>query len=70
MILALRLRLVILLSRNRYEFLMYLPQELSGGPRAEDLLASLRSGPPAPVQKSQDLVTGKGSGHHFSFTQT
>ncbi|KIM44731.1 hypothetical protein M413DRAFT_442684 [Hebeloma cylindrosporum] len=30
--------------------------ELSGGPRAEDILSSLRSGPPAPVQKSQDVI--------------
>ncbi|KII87360.1 hypothetical protein PLICRDRAFT_163429 [Plicaturopsis crispa FD-325 SS-3] len=32
-------------------------EELSGGPRAEDLLASLRSGPSIPVQKSQDVIT-------------
>ncbi|EIW79380.1 apses-domain-containing protein [Coniophora puteana RWD-64-598 SS2] len=32
-------------------------EELSGGPRAEDLLASLRSGPSAPVQKSQDIIS-------------
>ncbi|KAG9313054.1 apses-domain-containing protein [Chiua virens] len=31
-------------------------EELSGGPRAEDLLASLRTGPSAPVQKSQDII--------------
>ncbi|KAH9479381.1 Start control protein cdc10 [Psilocybe cubensis] len=31
-------------------------EELSGGPRAEDLLASLRSGPPPTVQKSQDVI--------------
>jgi len=31
-------------------------EELSGGPRAEDILASLRSGPPIPVQKSQDMI--------------
>ncbi|KAF9038428.1 transcription factor [Panaeolus papilionaceus] len=31
-------------------------EELSGGPRAEDILSSLRSGPPAPVQKSQDVI--------------
>ncbi|KAF8966305.1 transcription factor [Flammula alnicola] len=31
-------------------------EELSGGPRAEDILYSLRSGPPAPVQKSQDVI--------------
>ncbi|KAG6860881.1 hypothetical protein C0995_006436 [Termitomyces sp. Mi166 len=31
-------------------------EELSGGPRAEDLLATLRTGPPAPVQKSQDVI--------------
>ncbi|KAH9983890.1 hypothetical protein BJV74DRAFT_848944 [Russula compacta] len=30
--------------------------ELGGGPRVEDLIASLRSGPSAPVQKSQDVV--------------
>ena len=33
-------------------------QELSGGPRVEDILASLRTGPPAPVQKSQDIIAG------------
>jgi hypothetical protein len=31
-------------------------EELGGGPRVEDLIASLRSGPSAPVQKSQDVV--------------
>ncbi|KAK2463516.1 hypothetical protein APHAL10511_004267 [Amanita phalloides] len=31
-------------------------EELSGGPRGEDLLASLRSGPSAPIKKSQDVV--------------
>ncbi|KAG6813885.1 hypothetical protein H0H92_006292 [Tricholoma furcatifolium] len=31
-------------------------EELSGGPRAEDLLSNLRTGPPAPVQKSQDVI--------------
>ncbi|GLB41922.1 putative ankyrin repeats [Lyophyllum shimeji] len=31
-------------------------EELSGGPRAEDILASLRTGPPVPVQKSQDVI--------------
>ncbi|KAF8634582.1 hypothetical protein AX17_004171 [Amanita inopinata Kibby_2008] len=31
-------------------------EELSSGPRAEDLLTSLRSGPSAPVQKSQDVI--------------
>ncbi|PPQ98248.1 hypothetical protein CVT26_003419 [Gymnopilus dilepis] len=31
-------------------------EELSGGPRAEDILASLRSGPPPTVQKSQDVI--------------
>ncbi|KAF5383691.1 hypothetical protein D9615_003627 [Tricholomella constricta] len=31
-------------------------EELSGGPRAEDILANLRTGPPAPVQKSQDVI--------------
>ncbi|KAL4065852.1 hypothetical protein V8B97DRAFT_2021001 [Scleroderma yunnanense] len=32
-------------------------EELSGGPRAEDILSSLRSGPSAPIQKSQDIIT-------------
>ncbi|KAI6041282.1 apses-domain-containing protein [Pisolithus marmoratus] len=32
-------------------------EELSGGPRAEDLLSSLRPGPLAPVQKSQDIIS-------------
>ncbi|KAF8159447.1 transcription factor [Crassisporium funariophilum] len=31
-------------------------EELSGGPRAEDILSNFRSGPPAPVQKSQDVI--------------
>ncbi|KAF8074853.1 transcription factor [Lyophyllum atratum] len=31
-------------------------EELSGGPRAEDILANLRTGPPIPVQKSQDVI--------------
>ncbi|KAF5316571.1 hypothetical protein D9619_006461 [Psilocybe cf. subviscida] len=31
-------------------------EELSGGPRAEDLLSSLRSGPLGPVQKSQEVI--------------
>lgn len=31
-------------------------EELSGGPRAEDILSTLRSGPPVPVQKSQDVI--------------
>ncbi|EIM86636.1 uncharacterized protein STEHIDRAFT_79173 [Stereum hirsutum FP-91666 SS1] len=31
-------------------------EELGGGPRVEDLIASLRSGPSAPVQKSQDVI--------------
>ncbi|KAH9995486.1 hypothetical protein BJV77DRAFT_1066214 [Russula vinacea] len=31
-------------------------EELGGGPRVEDLIASLRSGPLAPVQKSQDVI--------------
>ncbi|PFH51766.1 hypothetical protein AMATHDRAFT_141694 [Amanita thiersii Skay4041] len=31
-------------------------EEFSGGPRAEDLLSSLRSGPSAPLQKSQDVI--------------
>ncbi|KAF9810449.1 hypothetical protein IEO21_06919 [Rhodonia placenta] len=31
-------------------------EELGGGPRAEDLLSSLRSGPSAPVLKSQDVL--------------
>ncbi|XP_006461892.1 hypothetical protein AGABI2DRAFT_71368 [Agaricus bisporus var. bisporus H97] len=30
-------------------------EELSAGSKAEDILSSLRSGPPAPVQKSQDF---------------
>lgn len=34
-------------------------QELGGGPRVEDLIASLRSGPSAPVQKSQDVIAGE-----------
>ena len=34
-------------------------QELSGGPRPEDILSSIRSGPTAPVQKSQDVVAGQ-----------
>jgi hypothetical protein len=33
-------------------------QELGGGPRVEDLIASLRTGPSAPVQKSQDVIAG------------
>ncbi|KAF9565833.1 apses-domain-containing protein [Agrocybe pediades] len=31
-------------------------EALSGGPRAEDLLSTLRSGPSLPVQKSQDVI--------------
>ncbi|KAF8730068.1 hypothetical protein AX14_005681 [Amanita brunnescens Koide BX004] len=31
-------------------------EELSGGPRGEDLLSSLRSGPSAPIKKSQDVI--------------
>lgn len=31
-------------------------EELNGGPRAEDILSSLRSGPSAPIQKSQDII--------------
>ncbi|OBZ73644.1 Start control protein cdc10 [Grifola frondosa] len=31
-------------------------EELGSGPRAEDILSSLRSGPSAPVQKSQDVI--------------
>ncbi|KAH9965026.1 hypothetical protein BGW80DRAFT_1346019 [Lactifluus volemus] len=31
-------------------------EELGGGPRVEDIIASLRSGPSAPVQKSQDVI--------------
>lgn len=31
-------------------------EELSSGPRGEDLLASLRSGPSAPIKKSQDVI--------------
>ena len=34
-------------------------QELNGGPRAEDVLTSLRTGPSAPVQKSQDIIAGR-----------
>lgn len=33
-------------------------QELGGGLRADDILMSLRSGPSAPVQKSQDVLAG------------
>jgi len=36
--------------------LWYPSQELSGGPRAEDLLATLRSAPPPPVQKSNEII--------------
>jgi regulatory protein SWI6 len=37
----------------------YMPvQELGGGPRADDILASLRTVPSAPVQKSQDVMAG------------
>ncbi|TDL23601.1 hypothetical protein BD410DRAFT_768110 [Rickenella mellea] len=32
------------------------PEELAGGPRAEDLLSSLRTGPSIPAQKSQDVI--------------
>ncbi|KAI0305819.1 hypothetical protein B0F90DRAFT_1693739 [Multifurca ochricompacta] len=32
-------------------------EELGGGPRVEDLIASLRTGPSAPVQKSQDVIS-------------
>ncbi|KAF9779138.1 apses-domain-containing protein [Thelephora terrestris] len=32
-------------------------EELSGGPRAEDLLASLRSAPSPPVQKSNEIIS-------------
>jgi len=35
------------------------PQELTGGPRPEDILSSIRSGPTAPVQKSQDVIVGQ-----------
>ncbi|KAK7061014.1 transcriptional regulator swi6 [Paramarasmius palmivorus] len=31
-------------------------EELSGGPKAEDIVAMLRSAPSAPVQKSQDVI--------------
>ncbi|KAF9530420.1 transcription factor [Crepidotus variabilis] len=31
-------------------------EELSGGPRVEDILSSLRTGPPPTVQKSQDVI--------------
>jgi hypothetical protein len=33
-------------------------QELSSGSRPEDILAVLRTGPPPPVQKSQDVIAG------------
>ncbi|KAI5120380.1 hypothetical protein M0805_006902 [Coniferiporia weirii] len=32
------------------------PEELSAGPKAEDLVTALRSGPSVPVQKSQDAI--------------
>ncbi|THU87994.1 hypothetical protein K435DRAFT_782260 [Dendrothele bispora CBS 962.96] len=32
-------------------------EELNGGPRAEDIVSMLRSAPPAPVQKSQDVIS-------------
>ncbi|KAG7093689.1 hypothetical protein E1B28_007346 [Marasmius oreades] len=31
-------------------------EELGGGPKAEDIASMLRSAPPAPVQKSQDVI--------------
>ncbi|KAI0034475.1 hypothetical protein K488DRAFT_45386 [Vararia minispora EC-137] len=31
-------------------------EELGGGPRVEDIIASLRTGPSIPVQKSQDVI--------------
>ncbi|KIK48277.1 hypothetical protein CY34DRAFT_798378 [Suillus luteus UH-Slu-Lm8-n1] len=31
-------------------------EELNGGARADDILASLRSGPSVPIQKSQDII--------------
>ncbi|KAI0050964.1 apses-domain-containing protein [Auriscalpium vulgare] len=31
-------------------------EELGGGPRVEDIIASLRAGPSAPIQKSQDVI--------------
>ena len=39
-----------------YHFLCTFSQELSGGPRAEDLLTTLRSVPPPPVQKSNEII--------------
>jgi regulatory protein SWI6 len=36
-------------------------EELGGGSRAEDIMASLRSAPAAPVQKSQDVINGEPS---------
>lgn len=44
-------------------------QELGGGPRAEDLLSSLRSGPSAPVLKSQDVLAGEldKNSHRFNY---
>ncbi|KAH8108341.1 hypothetical protein DFH11DRAFT_1843607 [Phellopilus nigrolimitatus] len=32
------------------------PEELAAGPKAEDMITALRSGPSVPVQKSQDVV--------------
>lgn len=43
-------------SQGAYGF-VGISQELSGGPRAEDLLASLRSVPPPPVQKSNEIIS-------------
>jgi len=45
-------------------------QELSGGPRAEDILSSIRSGPPPPVQKSQDVIAGQRPLNNSFFNET
>lgn len=42
--------------RGAHHFFGTLSQELSGGPRAEDLLTTLRSAPPPPVQKSNEII--------------
>ena len=33
--------------------------KLTVGAKNEDMIASLRMGPPAPLQKSQEVITGK-----------
>ncbi|KZT71963.1 apses-domain-containing protein [Daedalea quercina L-15889] len=40
-------------------------EELGGGPRAEDIFNSLRSGPSAPVLKSQDVLAGMSCMFHL-----